>query len=157
MPFLMSSHPQAAVCEPLPFLRVPAGYVGGGEGEGGCLFSRPCASSRVVPRHPPTTLMLAGIRGDATPCVVTSIIWGLGRLSSGCFYGAILGDSKSTPRVPPRSLIINCKNPSRARTQKLRSLGSLADAGVMCRRCEYPSGGRHWGRDQKHSGTGTFP
>lgn len=30
MPFLMSSHPQAAVCEPLPFLRVPAGYVGGG-------------------------------------------------------------------------------------------------------------------------------
>lgn len=32
MPFLMSGHPQAGVCEPLPFLRVPAGYVGRGGG-----------------------------------------------------------------------------------------------------------------------------
>lgn len=55
MPFLMSSHPQAGVCEPLPFLRVPAGYVGGGGGGGLSVLTTLCffPSGAPAPAHHP--------------------------------------------------------------------------------------------------------
>lgn len=88
---------------------------------------------------PPTHHPYAGIHGDAIPCLVTNVTWGLGSAQLwGYFSRCKINTTCSTC-----SLIIKCKNSSRARTQKLRLLASLADAGVRCTCCEYPSGERH--------------